>query len=195
MRIRFTWPLILDTRLILNDFFVQSWVYGFHLPSRELTYPPKNGILKMIFQTSQGGICIHSLEGTLNYDVCLTWVQPPVPAGWWSHTPRILNKNQLLGLFHNRWLGKWGKTQGMDLTQKKLRWLAGKSTFEGSGSLGWDPFLGDQTMENLPWMKIYILLKKSKFSNVILVKSKRPKTRVLEQGSWERGSPPNFREI
>ena len=35
----------------------------YELPSRELTYPPKNGILKMIFRTSPGGICIHSLEG------------------------------------------------------------------------------------------------------------------------------------
>ena len=55
--------------------------------------------------------------------------------------------------------GKVGKNPRHGFDPKKLRWLAGKSTFEGSGSLGWDPFLGDQTMENLPWMKIYILLK------------------------------------
>ena len=33
------------------------------LPSRKLTYPPKNGILKMIFPTSPGGICIHPWRG------------------------------------------------------------------------------------------------------------------------------------
>ena len=31
----------------------------------ELTYPPKMAYLKMIFRTSPGGICIHSLEGII----------------------------------------------------------------------------------------------------------------------------------
>ena len=36
---------------------------------RETNISPKNGILKMIFRTSQGGICIHSLEGICCYVV------------------------------------------------------------------------------------------------------------------------------
>ena len=38
---------------------VPGWEWtGSDIPSRELTYPPKNSILKIIFWTSQGGICL-----------------------------------------------------------------------------------------------------------------------------------------
>jgi len=39
---------------------------------------PKNGILKMIFPTSQGGICIHSLEGNVSSSFAVNHVTAEV---------------------------------------------------------------------------------------------------------------------
>ena len=49
--------------ITLNEQTIQKKMFAV-LPSRELTYPPKMAFLRW-FSFSQGGICIHSLEGML----------------------------------------------------------------------------------------------------------------------------------
>ena len=84
------------------------------IPSRELTYPPKNGILSRWFSNLPfGGICIHSLEGRCFF--ISAWSHSASPWSWVflsfsSRTPLIkrwIGSTQYLGV----WLmiGKGGR--------------------------------------------------------------------------------------
>ena len=114
-------------RFIESDFFRTFcyfdplWFWNAMITFQGTNISPKNGILKMIFRTSQGGICIHPLEGIFSR-----------PSGWEKPLRFVfgsaLHSSSLGAITESRafvWSGVdawWTRTGSFGLGVKVWRW-------------------------------------------------------------------------
>ena len=107
----------MDSRLIPDPCF-ESFEYDFDLPSRKLTYPPKNGTFEDVFPFPKVGY-VKSLEGTF------THLRPSL---------RKMSCAQLVG-------SSWGRQVFCEKKHGKTMRESEKSTnIEWNGNNLWDSF-------------------------------------------------------